>query len=280
VEVENRSGIVHITEEGTVYGGGAYDGKVNTKLANDINGVHRAFAVSAFHPAPKRVLMVGLASGSWARIIADHPQVESLHVVEINKGYLSAIDKYPEVADVVSHPKVKITIDDGRRFIRAIGKENPEQKYDLIIMNTTWHWRAYASTILSVDFLRLTKTVLAPGGMIFYNATYAPEVHRTALEAFPASLRYSNMVLASDSPINIDLDRWERVLRDYRMRGEPVLDFDNPEHQTLLAQARQRFLTVEGDEWDTLEPREHIVTRTAGRRVITDDNMGTEWQGK
>lgn len=63
--VENRSGVITVTDDGTIYGGGGYDGVINTRLAkNDANGILRAYVVGALHPAPREVLMVGLSGGA------------------------------------------------------------------------------------------------------------------------------------------------------------------------------------------------------------------------
>ncbi len=40
--VENRSGVLAVLENGTVYGGGAYDGVFNVDLVHDRNGLVRA----------------------------------------------------------------------------------------------------------------------------------------------------------------------------------------------------------------------------------------------
>ena len=52
--VETKSGVVAVSQDGTVYGGGAYDGRFNVSLDHDgrKNGVFRAYAVGAMHPAP------------------------------------------------------------------------------------------------------------------------------------------------------------------------------------------------------------------------------------
>ena len=45
--------------------------EVNTWLEeNEKNGILRAYVAGAIHPAPRDVLMVGLASGSWAQVVA------------------------------------------------------------------------------------------------------------------------------------------------------------------------------------------------------------------
>jgi spermidine synthase len=62
--VENRNGVISVTADSAVFGGGVYDGHFSTDPAHDVNLILRAFVVIGLHPAPKRVLMIGLASGS------------------------------------------------------------------------------------------------------------------------------------------------------------------------------------------------------------------------
>jgi hypothetical protein len=57
--VENRSGIITVDADGTVFGHGMYDGRFNTDIKQDSNGIVRPYALSLFHPAPRRVLMIG-----------------------------------------------------------------------------------------------------------------------------------------------------------------------------------------------------------------------------
>ena len=103
--VENRSGIITVNTDGTVYGNGMYDGRFNIDLKTDVNGIIRPYALSLFHPAPRDVLMIGLSSGSWAQVIASNPEVASLTIVEINRGYLELIKAQPEVQSILAQPE-------------------------------------------------------------------------------------------------------------------------------------------------------------------------------
>src|SRR5262249_28589968 len=82
--VENRNGVIAITQDREVFGGGVYDGAYNVNPLEDVNQVVRAYALSAFSPSAKRILVIGIGSASWAQVLANHPQVESLDAIEIN----------------------------------------------------------------------------------------------------------------------------------------------------------------------------------------------------
>ena len=165
--VENRSGIITVDTDGTVFGNGMYDGRFNTRLQDDRNGIIRPYALSLFHAAPRDVLMIGLSSGSWAQVIANNPAVTSLTVVEINQGYLTLIAQQPEVASLLRNPKVTVITDDGRRWL----SHHPERRFDAIVSNTTWNFRANITNLLSTEFLNLAQQHLNPRGILFYNTT-------------------------------------------------------------------------------------------------------------
>jgi hypothetical protein len=76
--------------------------------------------------------------------------------------------------------------------------------------------------------------------------------------------------------------RWGDVLRAYRIDGRPILDTAVAESARALEALvlKARWPVVSGEPtaaggW--LEGRESLLARTEGARVITDDNMATEW---
>lgn len=272
--IETKSGVITLTREGVVYGGGAYDGKINTSLLYDNNGIQRAYDIGAMHPAPKKVLMIGLASGSWAKVVSSMPGVEKLTIVEINHGYLSLIGRHKEVSSLLTDPKVEITIDDGRRWLRRHA-----QRFDVIVMNTTYHWRAHSTSLLSADFMEIVRAHLNPGGFLFFNATGSDDVQRTALTTFPFGMRVYNFVAVSDSPIVFDKERFRRVLEEFRLDGEPVVNMGTQQGQALMTDLLAYADTLSRPpEEEGLESRESVLERTKSALVITDDNMVTEWR--
>jgi len=275
--VENRHGVIAVNEHQQVFGGGAYDGAFNVSLVDDKNLIERAFAVSALHPHPRQVLMVGLSSGSWAQVVANLPEVEHLTIIEINPGYLELIQKYEAVKSLLTNPKVDIVIDDGRRWLLR----HPERKFDFSVMNTTFHFRAHASGLLSREFMELVRAHLLPGGVHYFNTTSSEDVQRTAAIVFPYAMRVINFMAASDAPLTFDRPRWERTLREASIDGVPVLDLSVPGERTLF----ERLLKLGGssDREDhaapySLEGRETLLARTTNAKLVTDDNMICEWE--
>src|SRR4029079_1121738 len=100
-------------------------------------------------------------------------------------------------ASLLSNPKVKIVTDDGRRWLRA----DPGRKFDAIVSNTTFYFRASASNLLSTDFLNVIRGHLNRGGVFFYNTTGSPRVQRTGCLPFPYRARVAQYTCGSDTPI-------------------------------------------------------------------------------
>jgi spermidine synthase len=276
--IETKSGVVTVSDGWPagrlVIGDGALEARFTTDLhfTSAYNFLTPPYALSAIHPNPKRVLMIGLGCGSWAEIIANHPQLEKLTVIEINPGYLTLIARYPEVAALLHNPKVEIVIDDGRRWL----VHHPSEQFDVIVMNTMYHLRNHASALLSVEFAELARRALKPGGIWFYNTTFSTRALRTGIAMFPYGVRVRNCLAASDSPIVVDKERWRRVLQSYKMNGHPVFDEANDrlflDHFVSLADT-----LGPNDNWDDLETRDNMCRRLSTAKLITDDNMGDEW---
>ena len=277
--VETKSGVIAVTQQGFVYGGGAYDGKVNVNLRWDSNGIFRAYGVGAMHPNPKHVLMIGLATGAWAQVVANMDKVEHMTVVEINPGYLELIAKYDEVKSLLKNPKVDIVIDDGRRWLNR----HPNEHFDFIVMNTTWNWRAHSTNLLSVEFLNLARAHLNKGGILYYNSTSSDDVKKTAATVFPHSLRVWNFVAVSDEPFSWDKDRWLNLIKTMKIDGRPVVKLDMTDDDDAHWWADEEAFPNSVNEPPTdegLEAGPSILARAdaVGAKIITDDNMVPEWR--
>jgi spermidine synthase len=264
--VQNRSGIIAVAADKNgdiIYGGGVYDGRFNLDPVLDSNGIRRAFMIAALHPAPADMLEIGLSSGSWTWVEAAHRGVTHLTVVEINPGYFSLIEKYPDHRGILTDPKIRYQVDDGRRWL----KRHPDLKFDVILMNMTYHWRSNATSLLSREFLELCKSHLKEGGIFYFNPTGSEDVLRTAAAVFKYVTTYG-FVAASDRPFAMTIDERRENLRRFEAQGKPILDGGHPITAALLEELARSDLHDMGDE----------LRRRPDLRVITDDNMVPEFK--
>lgn len=281
--IETRSGVVAVSDGGRqgsnlVLGDGSLEARLTTdlRIGGAQNFLIPPYAISALHPSPKQILMIGLGCGSWAQVIANNPQVEKVTIVEINPGYLQLISRYPEVASLLSNPKIEIIINDGRRWLI----HNEHKRFDFVVMNAPMHDRNHVSALLSVEFDQLVRRVLKPGGVFLYNSTFSSRALLTGATVFPYAVRLRNCLAGSDSPIVVDKDRWRQILLSYRMNGQPLFNAASSQDRARLEQLLSLADSVGStDRWDAMEKAESLRQRFSGLRLITDDNMGDEWGG-
>jgi len=273
--VETRSGVVTVDYDGAIFGGGVYDGWMYADL-HDNPQIRRPLSISLLHPNPKEVLMIGMSGGAWTEIIGNHPQVEKVVCIEINPGYVEMIRRYPQVAPLLSNPKVEIYYDDGRRWMAR----NRGRKFDMIVADTTYSWRAHATNLLSVEFLDLARQLLKPGGILYYNTTFSYVAQHTGATHFPYALRFGPLLAVSDKPIQLDRERWRRIAAAYTLEGRPMFDFSKAEDVQLFADLMHWPDTLPGTAYvsEGMETRENLLRRTARLGIITDDNMLVEWR--
>jgi spermidine synthase len=269
---ETKNGVVGLygkvsgepDSDDAVLGGNVYDGRTNLSLTRNTNQIDRAVILSAVQPHPKRVLEIGLSIGTWLTIVDTFPGVESVDVVEINEGYLKAIPFYPEQRRALLDPRVHLYIDDGNRWLMA----HPRAQYDLIVMNTTYYWRNFASNLLSREFLELVSSHMAPGAVLTYNSTESPDVLKTASSVFKYARRRKSFILASDHDLSSDLHSQESFDRVFSLQLESKRLFPESSQKLLRDYIDVPLVTAEEEQ------------ATAGRplEIITQDNMLTEFK--
>ena len=267
--IESRHGVITVDTSGAVYGNGAYDGMIGTQLEPK-SWLVRPYFLSAVRERIENVLVIGVASGSWTQILVNHPQVKSVTAIELSHGYLDLIRTRPDVASLLSNPKLNLVIDDGRRWLR----QHPDARFDAIVMNTTHHWREFASALLSSEFLTEVKAHLTPDGIAFWNCTESLRAARTGMEVFPHTLMVMNHCLASNAPLEPTRDRWQKVLTAYQIDGQPVIAAD--QMNGVLDFLQGEALPVPGNMWHWCR-RPAMESAWGDAKIITDDNLGHEY---
>jgi spermidine synthase len=246
-----------------VFGGNVYDGTSNVSLERNTNGLQRLMALHVIQPEAKRVLVLGLSIGTWLTVLNGFPGVDHIDVVEIDSGYLDVAKKFPAQSRAIKDPRVHVHVDDARRWLQF----HPKERYDIILMNTTWHWRSAAGMLLSKEMMEIARDHLAPQGVLAFNATGSVDSFYTAASVFPFTKRYGSFIYAAQwdfSSIISNENSW-KVLRRVTVDGSPAFDVNSIRIEEF---SKIPFYGLEED------------VEAAGRdpEIITDDNMLVEYR--
>jgi spermidine synthase len=107
-----------------------------------------------------RVAIVGFGSGVTVGSALTHP-LGSLDLVEIEPAVLDADRWFREHnGNPLADPRVRVHVEDGRTFIAR-----SPRPFDVIISEPSNPWLAGVNNLFTVDFYRLVRGKLAPGGV-------------------------------------------------------------------------------------------------------------------
>jgi spermidine synthase len=181
------------------------DGKTQSTLYDEFiyheSLIHPAMIT---HPNPRKVLILGGGEGATAREVLKHRSIEEVVMVDIDEDVIKISKEYlPEMNQgIFGSPKLKLVIDDGRKFV-----SNTRDKYDVIILDLTDPLEGGPSYLLyTVEFYNILKDRLNENGIIVTQATstfYAlrtfATVYRTIASVFPIARPYHVYVPSFDS---------------------------------------------------------------------------------
>jgi len=263
---QSRYGILHTRADALggdwVYGGNAYDGRVNTDLLVDSNGIQRVYLLAALHPSARNILEIGVGSGSWTAVLAGMPSMDKLTVVEINPGYEELVARYAESEAAMAVPGVELIWSDGRNWL----KEQQGAKFDLVVVNTTFHWRAYSTMLLSRDFMELVRAHLADSGIYAFNSTGSHDAFATAQAVFPYVYRFDTFAIAANHELNLDSGTAVRRITQIALPLDKMIDASDPR---VLAKIQSMVTGFH---------RYGATDDSVDAEVITDDNMVVEYR--
>jgi len=174
------------------------------------------------NPHPRSILVIGCGAGITAGAVSIDPRVERETIVEIESLVPEAAARYfggPNF-DVLHNPKVRVRIDDGRRYLLTT-----TERFDGITIDPLDPWVKGAANLYTEEFLDALKQHLNPGGVV----TMYIQLFETSREAVQSSIatffavfpngtiwgnpyqgRGHDMVLLGQAePLRIDLDGME-----------------------------------------------------------------------
>ena len=114
-----------------------------------------------FHPNPKNVMVLGLASGITAGEVSDYP-VERLDVIDISQQVVQASHFFdPWNGKLLENPKTNLIVQDGRAHLYLTN-----QKYDVIISEPSNPWMAGMADLFTRNLFAQARDRLNDNGIL------------------------------------------------------------------------------------------------------------------
>ena len=113
------------------------------------------------HPAPKRVLFLGLGTGLTAGAAVPHSGVEQIAAVELIPEVLQAARYFGDWNyQLQDDPRVELFVNDARHFLR-----NSQVAYDVIVSDLFVPWQSHTGYLYTREHYQVAKSKLADGGL-------------------------------------------------------------------------------------------------------------------
>lgn len=181
------------------------NGKVDASNRDTVTQLMVGHIGALYHPAPRRVLVIGFGSGMTVSAVSLHPGVERIDCVEIEPAVIRAAPYLePLHRGVLDDPRLRIILDDARNFLLTT-----RETYDLIVSEPSNPWIAGVSMLFTEEFYREARARLAPGGV------FVQWVQSYALE--PRDMR---MIFATFLPHFPRATLWRGESADYFLVAE------------------------------------------------------------
>ena len=113
------------------------------------------------HPNPRKVLVIGGGDGGVLREVVKHDSVEEAVLCDIDEVVIANAKKYlPEMSKSFSHPKVKVHIGDGFKFLDEF-----KNTFDVIITDSS-DPEGPAASLFQKPYFQLLHDALTEDGVI------------------------------------------------------------------------------------------------------------------
>ncbi len=225
------------------------------------------------HPAPARLLALGVGTGDTLGAAVAHPGLTADGVEVLPEALAAAAYFEPENGGVLANPRARVVVDDARTFLLTA-----TERWDVILSDLFLPWTAGTAYLYSRDFYRLGRAHLRPGGLYCQwlplhqlAASDLEAVVATFVASFPEVqlwLAYHRAatplaaLVGSETPLRVDAHALAARL-----------------HDPALAPTLQAVGFYDPDDLGVLYVTDgaHLRAATAGVAPITDDRPRLEF---
>ena len=122
-----------------------------------------SFAGLLLTPNPQRILIIGLGGGTLPVAFNDLFPTAEIDVLEIDQAVVNVAEEYFYFEE---NDQMKVTVEDGRVFIKRAGMRN--QKYDYIVLDA-FSGDYIPEHMLTEEFLEEVKSIMTDDGVLVAN---------------------------------------------------------------------------------------------------------------
>jgi spermidine synthase len=148
------------------------------------------------HPRPSRVLVIGGGDGGVVREILKHPEVDSVHLCEIDEEVVNVCREYlPSQASSLDDPRVSIFYEDGAKFV-----DRHPGSYEVIIVDSTDPFGPGQVLFQKTFYLNMKKALSSEGiavtqcESVYLHQSVIEGVYSFAKEIYPKLGYYFTVV--------------------------------------------------------------------------------------
>lgn len=227
---------------------------------------HEAIDAMSYVPTPRRILVIGLGTGSIVETVLKTPGVESVSLVELNRTVLQNLSGVPLFADMLRDSRLNIIIEDGRRYLLQT-----DEQFDAILIDPLRTTTAYSGNLYSQEFFALAKKHLKPDGVFMVWFDEYDVFPRTIASVFPHVRLYRNFVLASASGMGLrNEERRTAILASFSDEYRTGIESINDTGKELAISQLPTTLPVNTD----LKPvTEYYLGPEIRRRILATANL-------
>lgn len=224
--------------------------------ANDSEGMVRYHRLighlpALLHPDPRRALVIGLGGGATPGALTQHPEL-TVECVELSPSVVGGARFFADHNDnVLNQPNLVMRVDDGRNHLLLT-----DQKYDIITADVIMPHHAGAGNLYSVEYYRLCREALAPGGLMCqwiwkHSRSQYQMMMRTFLQAFPYVTLWEDgtLMIGSNQPIQISRSALARKFEHPQTRSSLLeVKLQSPEQVLkMYTGSREEIAAYVGD---------------------------------
>ncbi len=209
------------------------------------------------NPEPRRILIIGLGGGVIPGTLRRHFPGCVIDVVDIDPDVVDAAERYfyfrPE-------GNTRVHISDGRLFIVRRIEDNPEMKYDMIILDA-FNMDSIPLHLITREFLQQVRDVLDPKGVVIANILSYTALFDSELKTYRDVFKNCHVFMGRQAKNAI-----------FVAPGPEARDLDSKSAEKDAETLQRRHCFSFGMKTVVQQFRpEYSPTRNA--RVLTDDNL-------